>query len=409
MREESKRIQLDDLRARLREAEETLEAIRSGAVDALVVSGPEGERIFTLKGAEQPYRLLVESMHEGAVSLRPEGEILYANTAFARIVGLDLNQVIGRNLIDFAVRGGDDAISNLITRAGRLAVRAELALASKSSESEVPVQLSLNPVRIDDSDFISVVVTDLSERRRSERAREAVKLRDEFIALAAHELRNPLTTLSYSVAALEKLAGNPNPVTLQPIVRKVRKQADRMTELINRMLDVSRLANGQLDLDFDSHDLGLIVLELVDLLSEEASQAKCLIDTCIEDDLKVQCDRLKLEQAIVNVISNAIKYGSGKPITVKARRDQNNAIVEVDDNGVGITEKDAERIFDRFERGNRSAGSTGLGLGLYVTRQIVKQHGGSIFAQSRTTGGSRFTISLPLDNRIASELMRKTC
>src|SRR6185312_5199212 len=262
----SVRFELDELRARLREAEETLEAIRSGGVDALVVSGPKGERIFTLSGAEHPYRLMVESMNEGALSLGSEGEILYANTAFARIVGLGLDRIIGSRFIDFATHDSREAMAELLLRGSALAIRGKLALIFGNSDAAVPVQLSLNPVKIDVGECISVVVTDLSDREREQQAREAIKVRDEFIALAAHELRNPVSTLSLTITMLERLMSNPDPdpAMLQRSVVRIGKQTRRVSELISRLLDVSKLANAKMRLELGSHDLGQIVRELVE-------------------------------------------------------------------------------------------------------------------------------------------------
>ena len=180
----SVRLELDELRQRLQEAEETLEAIRNGEVDALVVSGPAGEKVFTLEGAEHPYRVLVESMNEGAISLSREGIILYCNSAFARMVGIPLDQAMSRDVSEFVPAEDRDTLRKLIKQGIRESVRGEMTLLS-SSGVFLPTQFSLNPVDLEGRPSIGVIVTDLSERKRHEQAEAAVRMRDEFLAILA--------------------------------------------------------------------------------------------------------------------------------------------------------------------------------------------------------------------------------
>jgi PAS domain S-box-containing protein len=387
------KFELDELRRRLQEAEETLEAIRGGEVDALVVAGPDGERVFTLRGAEHPYRVLVESMNEGAVSLTPDGAILYCNGAFARMIDTPLDTVMGHKFNEFAAPEEFEALTRLIERGRSRAIRAEMSLVS-SSGSVLPTQISLNPVEMDGAEVIGVVVTDLSERRRKEQAQEGVRLRDEFLSIASHELRTPLSTLILHLGLLERLSPKADPIRFTQSVGKARSQADRMTELINRLLDVTRIASGKLELELAEHDLGEIVLGIVEQMSEEARKVRCEFRLHIEEGIVARCDRFRLEQAIVNVISNALKYAPDHPISVTLERRGAEAVLAVEDRGVGIDPDALTRIFNRFERAASQSG--GLGLGLYIAREIVNQHGGSIRAERRRGGGSRFSITLPL-------------
>ena len=387
------KFELEELRRRLQEAEETLDAIRSGEVDALVVSGPEGERVFTLRGAEHPYRVMVESMNEGAVSLALDGTILYCNGAFARMIEQPLDTVMGHKLTEFTAPDEIAALTAYIERARSAATREETSLRS-SNGNLFPTQISLNPVEMDGSATISMVVTDLSERRRKEQAQEAVRLRDEFLAIASHELRTPLSTLILHLGLLARLNAHDDSARFTQSVTKARTQASRMTELINRLLDVTRIASGKLELELARHDLGEIVLGIVEQMAEEARKSRCDFRLKVEDDLIAQCDRFRLEQAIVNVISNALKYAPGHPISFTLERLAADAVITVEDRGVGIDPDALTRIFNRFERA--ASQGAGLGLGLYIAREIITQHGGSIRAQRRKGGGSRFIITLPL-------------
>jgi PAS domain S-box-containing protein len=389
------RLELDELRQRLQEAEETLNAIRSGEVDALVVSGPSGEKVFTLEGAEHPYRVLVESMNEGALSLSRDGLILYCNSAFARMAGVPLDQIMGRDVCEFVPAEDRDKIKKLIRQGLREPVRAEAALLPASGES-LPTQFSLNPVDIGGKPSIGVIVTDLSERRRNDQAEAAVRMRDEFLAIASHELRTPLSTLVLRLGLLERHAISGDLPQVRASVDRAKDQTERMRRLVDRLLDVSQLASGRLEMELAPRDLGEVVKEVVERFSEDASNARCELRLKIIEGVNLPLDRFRLDEAIGNVISNAIKYGAGKPIEVELRTDDSKATLVVQDRGIGIPVEDLSRIFGRFERTTISRNYGGLGLGLYIANQVIEQHDGSIRAESRSGGGARIVIDLPL-------------
>jgi PAS domain S-box-containing protein len=389
------RLELDELRQRLQEAEETLNAIRSGEVDALVVSGPSGEKVFTLEGAEHPYRVLVESMNEGALSLSRDGLILYCNSAFARMAGVPLDQIMGRDVCEFVPAEDRDKIKKLIRQGLREPVRAEAALLPASGES-LPTQFSLNPVDIGGKPSVGVIVTDLSERKRNDQAEAAVRMRDEFLAIASHELRTPLSTLVLRLGLLERHAISGDLPQVRASVDRAKDQTERMRRLVDRLLDVSQLASGRLEMELAPRDLGEVVKEVVERFSEDASNARCELRLKIIEGVNLPLDRFRLDEAIGNVISNAIKYGAGKPIEVELRTDDSKATLVVQDRGIGIPVEDLSRIFGRFERTTISRNYGGLGLGLYIANQVIEQHDGSIRAESRSGGGARIVIDLPL-------------
>jgi PAS domain S-box-containing protein len=391
----SGRLELDELRQRLQEAEETLDAIRSGEVDALVVSGPAGEKVFTLEGAEHPYRVLVESMNEGAISLSKDGTVLYCNSAFARMAGISLDQIMGHDVSEFVPSEDRDALKKLIKQGLGEAVRAEMPLLP-SSGACLPTQFSLNPVDLEGKPSIGVIVTDLSERKRQQEAEAAVRMRDEFLAIASHELRTPLSTLVLRLGLLERHAVSGDLNQVQASVDRAKDQTERMRRLVDRLLDVSQLASGKLKLELEQGDLGEVVKEAVERFSEVASNAKCEVRLSVASGIKTQLDKFRLDEAIGNVISNAIKYGGGKPIDIELKSKANKATLAVQDRGIGIPEEDLSRIFGRFERTSISRNYGGLGLGLYIAKQVIEQHDGSIRAENRPGGGARIVIELPL-------------
>ena len=391
----SVRLELEELRQRLQEAEETLDAIRSGEVDALVVSGPSGEKVFTLEGAEHPYRVLVESMNEGAISLSLDGTILYCNAAFARLIECPLDRIMGRDLSEFVPAEEREVLERLIRRGHHDAVRAELSILATSGRS-LPTQVSLNPINLEEGPSIGVIVTDLSERKRHEQAEAAVRMRDEFLAIASHELRTPLTTLVLSLAVVEHDRMKGDLEQIHRSLRRAQKQAERMGHLVDRMLDVSQIASGKLKLELAPCDLSDVVKDVAERLSEEASNAACELRRTLSSGIVGQWDRFRLDEALSNVLSNAIKYGAGHPIDIQLQARDEKAVLVVEDRGIGIAPDDLCRIFGRFERTIASKNYGGLGLGLYITRQIIEQQGGSIRAENRSHGGARFVIELPL-------------
>lgn len=391
----SGRLELDELRQRLQEAEETLDAIRSGEVDALVVSGPAGEKVFTLEGAEHPYRVLVESMNEGAISLSKEGTVLYCNSAFARMVGISLDQIMGHDVCEFVPSEDRDALRKLIGQGLRESIRAETTLLP-SSGTCLPTQFSLNPVDLEGKPSIGVIVTDLSERKRNEQAEAAVRMRDEFLAIASHELRTPLSTLVLRLGLLERHAVSGDLSQVQASVNRAKDQTERMRHLVDRLLDVSQLASGRLELELEHGDLGEVVKEAVERFSEVASNAKCELRLSVASGISTRLDKFRLDEAIGNVISNAIKYGAGKPISIDLKAKDGKATLVVQDRGIGIPVEDLSRIFGRFERTTISHNYGGLGLGLYIAKQVIEQHEGSIRAENRSGGGARIVIELLL-------------
>jgi PAS domain S-box-containing protein len=234
------------------------------------------------------------------------------------------------------------------------------------------------------------------ERVRLAQVQEAVRLRDEFLAIASHELKTPLTALQLQLGSLHDQV-----VPLgENVVRKVaraKKMGDRLANLIDALLDVSRLATGRLKLSREVFDLAEAVRDVTDRLRVSADKARCPLTVAVAGSIRGRWDRLRVEQILTNLISNSIKYAAGTPIIVAAAVDGPSAVLDVRDEGPGVPEADLPRIFDRFERSASTRHYGGMGLGLYVARQIAEAHGGSISAKNQPGGGVGFTVRLPLE------------
>lgn len=222
-------------------------------------------------------------------------------------------------------------------------------------------------------------------------AEAAVRAREEFLSIASHELRTPLTPLTLQLGVLRKNA----PAELSPGIETAQRQTERLIRLVSNLLDVSRLGLGTLQLDRAPMDLWPLVQALPERFSYESRRQGCPIS--VEGGpLEGSWDGPRIEQVFANLVSNAVKYGSGRPVQVKLWRDGETACFSVADQGIGIAAGDQERIFGRFERAVSAQQFGGLGLGLYISREIVAAHGGRISVQSEPGKGATFVVALPL-------------
>ncbi len=231
-------------------------------------------------------------------------------------------------------------------------------------------------------------------------AQDAIRLRDEFLSIASHELKTPLTPLSLKLQMLAKEARrqpeSPLRSAVEDYVAVGSRQVKKLSELVNDLLDVARIAGGRLRLELEEVELGALVSEVVTRYEPEAARAgsRILLGEA-SGPVTGLWDRLRVEQVITNLVDNAIKYGSGKPIHVCLDMDAGQARLRVKDEGIGIAPEHLSRIFERFERAVSGRHYGGLGLGLYITRTIVEALGGSIQVESTPGLGATFTVVLP--------------
>jgi PAS domain S-box-containing protein len=243
------------------------------------------------------------------------------------------------------------------------------------------------------------VASAVENARLYRHAQEAIGLRDEFLSVAAHELKTPLTTLQLQLDALERsiprLAAEDEKIGRR--MSSATRQMDRLTRLVEDLLDVSRITAGRMTLHRESFDLAELVQDVVHQFETQARNVGSLIEAdWPPEPLRGNWDRARIEQAIVNIVSNALKYGAGKPIRISASSTDGMARLSVRDQGIGISEDALGRIFDRFERAVPTQHYGGLGLGLFIARQVVQAHGGDIHVASRPGRGAEFVVYLPL-------------
>ncbi|WP_237079027.1 GAF domain-containing protein [Myxococcus xanthus] len=237
----------------------------------------------------------------------------------------------------------------------------------------------------------------IEDARRYGAATQAVKARDELLSVAGHELKSPLNALQLQIHLLARMAREAMAVDgLAERAERAAKAGQRLGLLIDDLLDVSRLSSGRLGLKREEVDLAALTRELVGRMSEELALAGNEVRLLLDRPVSGQWDRLRLEQVLVNLLTNAAKYGAGRPVTVEVEAVGPVARLSVRDEGIGVSPEEQERIFEQFERSASVQHFKGLGLGLWITKRIVEAHGGSIRLASEPGKGSTFTVELPL-------------
>jgi signal transduction histidine kinase len=241
-------------------------------------------------------------------------------------------------------------------------------------------------------------------RTRRERAeafralQEAVKARDDFLSIASHELKTPLAALRLQLqTTLRRLdaAAEADPRDVRDKVAAADRSAARLSALVDKLLEITRLTSGKMDLRLERVNLGDVVRASVDGLQQIASRAGSTIAVAVDPVVWGSWDRDRLRSVVDNLVDNALKYGAGRPVDVVVEDRGDSARVTVRDRGIGISDVDKQRIFERFERAVPAKHFGGFGLGLWLTRKIVTAHGGTIQVTSQPEGGSIFTVDLP--------------
>lgn len=233
---------------------------------------------------------------------------------------------------------------------------------------------------------------DVSER--------AVRARDTLISVSAHELLTPVTSSKLQMQLMKRRISDGQDIT-KPLVQKMidqtERQLDRLHRLVSEMLDISRINLGKLTLRREDTDLSALVADLCERMHEQLAAAECQVSVQVAPGIHGCVDSYRVEQVLGNLLLNASRYAKGRPVQVRLAPDgRQNVVMEVEDQGTGIRLEDQERVFQRFERAVSIDEGSGLGLGLFIARQIVEAHGGTISLESEFGRGSRFTVRLPL-------------
>ena len=226
---------------------------------------------------------------------------------------------------------------------------------------------------------------------------EAVRLRDEFLSAVAHELRNPLTPIVLLVDMLRNQArGLPEAGGLMAGLDRLDRAISAYLRRTTALLNLSRLSSGKFHVEISAVDLSAVIREVVENFAFSAKRARSPLISSVEDGIVGNLDRLGVEEIADNLLSNALKYGAGKPVEVTLARDGDRACLRIRDHGIGIAPEDQARIFTHFERAVGRSQHGGFGIGLWIVGRLVEAMNGTISVESRSGEGATFTVTLPL-------------
>jgi PAS domain S-box-containing protein len=570
---------VESLRLRLEEAEETLRAIRGGQVDAILTQGEAGPQVFTLKSADLPYRLLVEAMNEAALIVSPKGVILHANSSLGRFLATPMERLIGSSIDKFAAAEDKRVLAGLLQGAAHGPVQAEVAFLDGQGR-RLPSKVSLSMMTMEGSAAMAMVVTDLRTREENREhvaarqrlsfladasrlltstldpqemltviarlalngmadwcsidlkeengelrrvtiahrdpeknawaadfvrryppidethashqaistgnsimlanitgedervratipetreviaelglasamvvpmnarhdtigaitlvsadparlyteadlhmaealavraglalensrlyreAQEAVQAREQFLSVASHELRTPLTTLQIQLQhALRKLKRLPLDDATRDLVSMVASadgQSQALVQLVNRLMDLSSIRSGKITLERKRFNLEEALEAVLERCKPHLKHSGTELKTRTRP-VHGSWDRVRVEQILTNLISNAIKFGGARPIEISLEGIEGRARITIRDSGIGMAPEFLQRIFKPFEQAKAGGGGQGLGLGLYITHQLVRAHAGTIQVESAPGAGTTFVVELPAE------------
>ena len=406
------KTEIENLRQKLREAQETLEAIQSGDVDAVVVSSDHGSQIYTLSGAEEPYRIFVEQMREGAVTATEGGMVLYCNKRFADLVGLPLERVISAGVADFVSAAVWHEIVHGLSSSDFVKVETEIV----QGAARMPVQVTASRVATTEDPLLCLVVTDLSAHKEKARltlakevAEAANRAKDSFLAALSHELRTPLTPALIGAHLLE------DDRSLSPhakdLVRMIRKNVEVESRLIDDLLDLTRVTQGKMQLRKEAVDLHHAIAEAVKVCASDLEDRSQTVTRDLQAAATViHGDPVRVQQILWNLIRNASKFSPpGSAIVIRTWDDEEGDLrIAIQDSGIGIEPHILPVLFKPFEQGGEEVTRKfgGLGLGLVISKSLVELHEGGqieVFSAGKDQG-TTFTLRFtPAEKHAASQ------
>jgi PAS domain S-box-containing protein len=351
------------------------------------------------------------------------GRYLFVNQQFQEVYGVTRDGVVGRRDEDVLPPGPSRTLQS--EDAAVLAARAPQELEEEvSARDGTRTYLALKFPLLDTKGEpygLCCVATDITERKRTEEAllqareaalrarqlKRALEARDQFLTVASHELKTPLTSLALQVGSLRRLArSEPAAPVSDPKVQArcdtILKQVERLTVLMDALLEVGKITSGRLELTRERLDLGELVRGVLAASADAIRRSGSEVVLRVTGPVVGTWDRPSLETAVTHLVTNAAKFGAGLPIEIEIAAAGERASLTVRDHGMGIPLEDQQRIFERFERAVSERHFGGFGVGLWVARQAVEAHGGIVRLSSRQGEGAEFTLELPLDGGVAS-------
>jgi len=390
-------LENQELRANLTEAEETLNAIRNGEVDAIIVSGLGGEKIFSISSAETPYRVIIEEMNDGAVVLSAEGVVLYCNRRFAELVSIAPEQIVGSWFIQLFKKNDIQKFKDLLQAGIKGKTNGELTYIKDDNTNPIHLHLSFSPLPPELLGDVCIMATDISElKQKTDNLELSYKELEAFSYSISHDLRAPLRHIGGFIDLLMKSNSAQLDDTGIRYLNTITESAKEMGKLIDALLSFSKLGRTGLQvIEFNTKDM---VKKVLKSFEDELSGRN--IEINLSELPKTKGDVSLINQVWVNLISNAIKYTRNREkavIEIGGKIENGETIFHIMDNGVGFDMKYAENLFGVFHRMHNATDFEGIGIGLANVNRIVMKHGGKCWAESEVDKGATFFFSLPIN------------
>lgn len=344
--------------------------------------------------------ILLDSAADGILILNPALLIERSNATFSRLTGLESQSVIGRShndVIRWSTPPRGTQLEEAVAGGWPLSPNAQLFVEGdliRNDNPSLPIEISYNPILSTDGHLLNIIMT----IRDNTRFRQADELKSTFISIISHELKTPVALIKGYVATLRRDDARWDKTVVKDSLAVIEEETDRLTNLIENLLDASRLQSGGIHLKRADINLRTIVEKLVERYRTQTSQHEFVINMP-ETMPVILADEERIRQVLSNLLANAIKYAPSGKVTIGGKVKPDQVILCVSDEGPGISQSDLPHIFDRFYRAPDMAKRTkGAGLGLYLTRSIVEAHGGQIWVEPHIKQGARVCFSLPRSN-----------
>ncbi|MBK1654483.1 hybrid sensor histidine kinase/response regulator [Allochromatium vinosum] len=426
-----------ELSARLEEAEDTLRAIREGEVDAIIVSGSQGDRVFSLTETENLHRQMVETMNEAGLAISPDGLLLYCNERAATLLRRPRAALLGYRLGEFVAPQDHQRFEALLGASGRGRADDRIVFCTPDGGA-VPLHLWASRLVRPEGSMICLVGTDLTrleaeraliaqleeqqqalsasraealamaeqalaaQERAARSAQELLEMdrrKDAFLATLSHELRNPLASIGHALGALRLFGGEDGSEALEALAI-IERQFAHLVRLLDDLLEVSRITCGKIDLRTQPVELSGVIRGALETIRPQIAAADLHLAIRLPPEpLWLEADPVRLTQVFGNLLDNAIKYSEPQgEIRLEAEPHDGGVLVRVIDTGIGIPADLLPHLFELFRQGDpgQSPGAGGLGIGLSLVKRLTELHGGWVEARSAGPGqGSEIRVFLP--------------
>ena len=390
-------------------------------MDLMVQAGVQLGRLIERQIAKEQIKLsqsrlqaIIDNIPARIFLKDEQGKYLIVNRTFEDFFDLKIENILGKTA--FEVFSKNDAIKftqmdqEILSQGKIISQEIEIESGKKCNLLLIKFPVIDHNNRIYGLGGISIDITEEkqnklkmqklleSEHHARTMAEKAITDRDEFISIASHELKSPISSIKLKIQLLIRQLANQQEVDVNKLTTNLKKldsDAERLVLLINRLLDLTRIQSGHFELNYDKVNINDLIYNILD--SQFSSDKMPTIQFISTETIWGNWDQSRMEQVVVNLVSNAIKFGNNLPIRISTNINDDKLILEITDQGIGISSENLCRIFERFERGSVQGNIQGLGLGLYIVKQIIEAHGGTIKVMSATNTGTTFRVEIPLN------------